>query len=152
MNTLDRQRLAKVLGLTDSAHEGEALAAARKANELIVSAGMTWDVVVQPSEDLRIAVDAASLLLAENEALRDEIERLRRGARDHDDWHSVRDHRAQARWCLGLHAEGEVCLNDFDQEFLSAVSRWSGELPKGHETILSRVVADVGRRTGQAAP
>ena len=30
MNTLDRQRLAKVLGLTDSAHEGEALAAAQK--------------------------------------------------------------------------------------------------------------------------
>jgi hypothetical protein len=152
MNALDRQRLAKVLGLTDSAHEGEALAAARKANELIVAAGITWDAVVQPSDDLRIAVDAASLLLAENEELRNEIERLRGGARDHDDWHSVRDHQAQARWCLGLHGEGEVCLNDFDQEFLSAVSRWSGELPKGHEATLSKVVADVCRRTGQAAP
>ena len=152
MNALHRQRLAKVLGLTGSAHEGEALAAARKANELIVAAGITWDAVVQPSDDLRIAVDAASLLLAENEELRNEIERLRGGARDHDDWQSVRDHQAQARWCLGLHGDGEVCLNDFDEEFLSAVSRWSGELPKGHEATLSKVVADVCRHTGQAAP
>ena len=152
MSALDHQRLAKVMGLSGSAHDAEALVAVRKANALIVAAGMTWDEILRPSDNLRIAVDAARLLLSENEALRNEIERLRRGARDHDDWHSVRDHRAQARWCLGLHAEGEVCLNDFDQEFLSAVSRWSGELPKGHETILSRVVADVGRRTGQAAP
>jgi hypothetical protein len=152
MNALDRRRLAKVLGLTGSAHEGEALAAARKANELIVAARMTWDAVVQPSDDLRIAVDAASLLLNENEALRNEIEGLRRGARDHHDWRSVRDHCAEARWCLGLHADGENCLNDFEQEFLSVISRWSGELPKNHEATLSKVVANVCRRTGQAAP
>ena len=84
--------------------------------------------------------------------LRNEIERLRRGARDQDDWHSVRDHRPQARWCLDLHADGEVCLNDLDQEFLSAISRWSGELPKGHEAILSKVVADVCRCIRQPAP
>jgi hypothetical protein len=152
MNALDHHRLAKVLGLTGSTHDGEALAAVRKANALIVAAGMTWDEILRPPDNLRIAIDAASVLLAENEALRNEIERLRRGARDHDGWHSVRDHQAQARWCLGLHGDGEVCLNDFDQEFLSAVSRWSGELPRGHEATLSKVVADVCHRTGQAAP
>ena len=152
MNPLDSQRLAKIMGLTDSAHDGEALVAVRKANAQIVAAGMTWDEILRPSDNLRIAVDAARLLLSENEALRNEIERLRRGARDHDDWHSVRDHGAQARWCLGLHADGEVCLNDIDQEFLSAVSRWSADLPKGHEAILSKVVADVRRRTGRSAP
>ena len=152
MNGLDHERLAKVMGLTGSAHDGEALVAVRKANAQIVAAGMTWDEILRPSDDLRIAVDAARILVNENEALRSEIERLRRGARDHDDWHSVRDHRAQARWCLGLHADGEICLNDIDQEFLSALSRWSGELPKGHEATLSKVVADVCRHTGQAAP
>ena len=152
MNALDHNRLAKVLGMTGSAHDGEALVAVRKANELIVAAGTTWAEILQPPDDLRIAVDAARLLLAENEALRNEIERLRRGARDRDDWRSVRDHCAQARWCLGLHADGEICLNDFDQEFLSAVSRWSGELPKNHEATLSKVVADICRRTRQAAP
>jgi hypothetical protein len=138
--------------LTGSAHDGEALVVARKANAQIVAAGMTWDEMLRPPDNPRIAVDAARVLLAENEALRNEIERLRRGARDHDDWHSVRDHQAQARWCLGLHGDGEVCLTDFDQEFLSTVSRWSGELPKGHEAILSKVVDDVSRCTGQTAP
>jgi hypothetical protein len=152
MNALDHNRLAKVLGLTGSAHDGEALAAVRKANALIVAAGMTWDEIVRPPEDLSIAVDAVKLLLNENEALRNEIEGLRRGARDRNDWRSVRDHCAEAHWCLGLHADGEICLNDFDQEFLSAVSRWSGELPKNHEATLSKVVADVCRRTGHAAP
>jgi hypothetical protein len=145
-------RLAKVLGMTGSAHDGEALAAARKANALMVAAGMTWDEILRPPDDLRIAVDTARILLNENEELRNEIEQLRRGARDRDDWRSVRDHCAQARWCLGLHADGEICLNDFDQEFLSAVSRWSGELPKNHEATLSKVVADVRRHTGQVPP
>ena len=95
---------------------------------------------------------SGEFLLAENEALRNEIEQLRRGPRDQDGWHSVRDHRAQARWCLDLHADGEVCLNDLDQEFLSSISRWSGDLPKGHEAILSKVVADVCRCTRQPAP
>jgi hypothetical protein len=152
MKALDRQRLARILGLTGSAHDGEALAAVRKANAQIVAAGMTWNEILQPPVDLRIAVDAARLLLAENEALRNEIDRLRRAARDQDNWHSVRDHRAQARWCLDLHADGEVCLDDLDQEFLSAISRWSGELPKGHEAILCKVVADLCRCTGRAAP
>jgi hypothetical protein len=152
MTAPDRQRLAKVLGMTGSAHDGEALAAIRKANELIVAAGMTWDEIIRSRADLRIAVDAARLLLNENEALRNEIAQLRRSAGGHDDWCSVRDHCAQARWCLGLHADGQICLNDFDQEFLSAVSRWSGEFPKGHEATLSKVVADVCRRTGQVAP
>ncbi|UEM08225.1 hypothetical protein JL101_036400 (plasmid) [Skermanella rosea] len=48
---LDRalaDRLAKLLGMTGSDYDGEALAAARKANALLKTAGLTWaDVIDQ---------------------------------------------------------------------------------------------------------
>ena len=59
MNARDRQRLARILGLTGSTHDGEALAAVRKANAQIVAADVTWDEILRPPDDLRIAVDAA---------------------------------------------------------------------------------------------
>ena len=39
---LDRALLVKLLGMIGSAHDGEALAAARKADGIVKSAGMTW--------------------------------------------------------------------------------------------------------------
>jgi hypothetical protein len=48
-----RRRLAIVLGMAGSAHDGEALAAARRAEALRARAGLTWaDVLgVQPAAD-----------------------------------------------------------------------------------------------------
>jgi len=40
------QRLSKLLGMTGSAHDGEALAAARKAHDLIKAKNMTWPAVL----------------------------------------------------------------------------------------------------------
>ena len=40
------QRLSKLLGLTGLAHDGEALAAARKAHDLIKAKNMTWPAVL----------------------------------------------------------------------------------------------------------
>lgn len=46
---VDRQRLEKLLGLMGSPHDGEALAAARKADALVRSAKLTWaDVLAGP--------------------------------------------------------------------------------------------------------
>jgi hypothetical protein len=42
----DLRRLARVLGMTGSAHDGEALNAARLADKLVRGQGMTWDVVL----------------------------------------------------------------------------------------------------------
>jgi hypothetical protein len=45
---LDRQRLAKLLGLLGSDHDGEVVAAGRTADRLVRGAGVTWrDVVLR---------------------------------------------------------------------------------------------------------
>lgn len=43
---LDRNRLAKLLGMIGSAHDGEALNAARMAHTLVRTAGVTWEEVL----------------------------------------------------------------------------------------------------------
>src|SRR5437762_1794476 len=43
---LDHERLARVLGMLGSAHDGEVLAAARQAERLRVDAGLTWPEIV----------------------------------------------------------------------------------------------------------
>lgn len=42
----DRSMLAKLLGMTGSAHDGEALAAARKAAALVKAKGATWPAIL----------------------------------------------------------------------------------------------------------
>jgi hypothetical protein len=43
---LDRERLAKILALTTSTHDGEALSAIRRANEIIKGEGLSWELVL----------------------------------------------------------------------------------------------------------
>ncbi len=43
---LNRQQLAKILELMGSAHDGEALAAARRAHMLVKNSGTTWQAVL----------------------------------------------------------------------------------------------------------
>ena len=57
---LDRERLAKVLSLTQSSSDGEALAAIRKANEIIKGENLTWDEVLIQIAD---AVGAISITI-----------------------------------------------------------------------------------------
>lgn len=45
---LDRTRLAKLLALSTSSNDSEALAAARKANEIVKGAGLSWEEVLAP--------------------------------------------------------------------------------------------------------
>jgi len=45
---LDRDRLARVLGMLGSAHDGEIIAAARQAERLRADAGLTWTDIVIP--------------------------------------------------------------------------------------------------------
>src|SRR5579864_4559196 len=48
MSTLNRATLLKVLEILNSAHAGEALAAAKLASNMVSEAGLTWDEVLSP--------------------------------------------------------------------------------------------------------
>ena len=67
---LDLERLARVIAMGGSEHDGEALAAMRQADRLISEAGMTWDEVLLPGR----LIEA---LTAEAQQLRDELTMLR---------------------------------------------------------------------------
>ena len=43
---IDRDRLAKLLGMLGSAHDGKALAAARQVERLRAEAGLTWPQII----------------------------------------------------------------------------------------------------------
>jgi hypothetical protein len=55
---LDRDRLARILGMLGSAHDGEVLAAARTAERIRRDAGSTWAEILQPVPPLAAAAEA----------------------------------------------------------------------------------------------
>jgi hypothetical protein len=49
-DNIDTSRLAKLLGMIGSTHDGEALNAARAANKLVRDCGLTWpDIIASPA-------------------------------------------------------------------------------------------------------
>ena len=67
---LDLNRLARIIAMGGSGHDGEALAALRLADHSIRAAGMTWHDVLLPGRLIEG-------LVAEGERLRDELTALR---------------------------------------------------------------------------
>ena len=67
--SLDRNRLAKLLGMLGSAHNGEVVAAARKAERLRAAAGLTWRDIRHPAlppprrQNLGSVADAIAFVL-----------------------------------------------------------------------------------------
>jgi hypothetical protein len=53
MTGLDRERLARVLGMLGSAHDGEIAAAGRMAHAMIRGARITWAEVLNPALPIR---------------------------------------------------------------------------------------------------
>jgi hypothetical protein len=60
MTALDREKLAKVLGLMGSRHDGEVIAAARQAERIRRDAGMTWGQILTPAPIVVDDHDAAN--------------------------------------------------------------------------------------------
>src|SRR5271166_5064333 len=50
MSALDRDKLAKVLAMLGSRHDGEVVAAGRSAHSLLKDAGVTWTEVLTPPD------------------------------------------------------------------------------------------------------
>lgn len=61
---MNRDQLVKVLGLFGSENDGEVLAAARKAHELLIRGNRTWDEVIECAFD-----DIHDLLIEVNRCL-----------------------------------------------------------------------------------
>jgi hypothetical protein len=68
---LDRERLAKLLGMLGSDHDGEVAAAGRAANALVKAAGATWFDAVAPAVE---APSSSPPRRAEIESTADAIE------------------------------------------------------------------------------
>jgi hypothetical protein len=74
VSELDLKKLGRVIAMVGSSHEGEALTALRLADRMLRDAGMRWEDLLSPAHELDIATEAAVVLLAENTALRAELE------------------------------------------------------------------------------
>ena len=76
--TLDRDRLAKLLGMMGSAHDGEVVAAARQVERLRADAGLTWPEILVPrlppprrGQNVRTVADAIDFVLQHEVVLTD---------------------------------------------------------------------------------
>jgi hypothetical protein len=75
---LDRDRLARVLGMLGSSHEGEVVAAARQAERLRADAGLTWPEILVPrlpppphGQNVRTVADAIDFVIEHEVVLTD---------------------------------------------------------------------------------
>lgn len=137
----ERGQLLKLLGMTGSRHDGEAVNALRLAQALMQRHGMAWADLIDNADaiaELKCKLDAAEqacrILLAENDELKEGAE----------DWRDVDgDHRRQADWALQLARQGRARLNPFEKEFLGTMRSWSGQLTAKQKPILSRIIEKV---------
>jgi hypothetical protein len=136
--TLDRAKLAKVLGMLGSAYDGEALAAARRAHEMLRAEKLTWSDAV--GVDAVVAEAACRHLLAENEMLRGELARLE--ARQHPDpW----------EWPSNDSEAIEVCLrypqfcNGWERSFVVSLAGQRRRLTQKQCARLAELVRKIAR-------
>ena len=161
MKQLDRDRLGRVLAMASSSHSGEAENAIRLAVHMVAAAGVSWRALLAERQEqlqaqLATATEAASVLLAENNALRAELEQIR--AAPSGTWLDVRDTtpsgtRKAALWLLQLHDEGRIKLNSrFERDFIKSCSTWRGPLTPKMAPIFERILQMIVERTGLMPP
>jgi hypothetical protein len=153
---IDLTLLSKMLGMTGSSGDGEALNAARLANKLVVQSGRSWADFVEAYKQAETATEAASVLLAENTSLKAELAELRSTGSAVAPWQNigaqVSSTRDGAQWALALHAQGAVWLSDFEVQFLTRCSTWTGRLTAKMQPIYTRVIDRITERTGLVPP
>jgi hypothetical protein len=163
MTPAERERLIQLMGMTGSHFDGEAVNALRLAGQILEKHKLSWRELLangngagsvgwlqQTNELLQQHING---LEKERDRLRRENERLRlkpRTERAADG--GPGNHRAQARWILELWQNGEVRLNQFEQEFLDTVQGWEGPLTAKQRPIFDRILHGVVERTGQSPP
>lgn len=152
---LDRSRLAAVLGMLGSASPGERDNAARTAEKLRCASNLSWSDIVAPSANSNdgVATEAARILLAENEALRAELDELRGRAPDFQPVAPpALSHAKTAKWALDLHTAGLIYLPPFEVSFLTTCARWRGELTAKQQPTFVGIVERIYLRSGKRPP
>jgi hypothetical protein len=154
--TLDLAKFARIVGLLGSEHDGERLNALTLGGRLLQAAGMRWEDFIDGHRRAEIAAAAAAELLAENTALKIEIDQIRRTgtvAVWADVGAQVSDTRVAAEWALDLHRRGQVWLSpDFEVSFLTRCTTWSGRLTQKMQVCFQRILDRVVERTGLTPP
>jgi hypothetical protein len=154
---LDLAKLSKMLGVLGSAGDGEVANAGRLADRLVRDAGMVWSEFIESFKAAETATAAAAALLAENSAMRAELDELRSTGGAIAPWQNIESggSRAQtgALWALDLHAQGAVWLSpDFEVPFLTRCSTWTGRLTERMQPVFDQIIARVASRTGLMPP
>jgi hypothetical protein len=153
-NELDRQRVARIIAMAGSRHDGEALNAVRTVDGLIREAGLTWEDLVAPFAQLEVAVEAARVLLEENISLRAELEQQRSSGVE--EWREVggpiSSISAVAEWVLDLYRQKLCWLSEFETGFLENCTTWVGRLPPSQQLVFQRIVDRAADRTGMIPP
>jgi hypothetical protein len=156
----DAERLAAVIAMIGSTHEGEAAAAMRTASVLLKKAGLTWTDVGQALVQRGKLLDAAKGLAAERDAALAEVERLQRlnrgngadGALSAALWIDTRMPRTvenrHAAWVQGL----GMHLTEKETGFLDSCANRRGRLSPAQRDWLQDLVRRAIARTGQAPP
>jgi len=152
VSELDHKKLGRIIAMVGSGQEGEALNALRLADRMLRDAGMRWEDLLSPVHELEIATEATAVLLAENTALKAELEQLRTTSTAVAMWSdvgaAVSDTQRAAQWALDLHRNGRVWLSDIEVRFLSTCTQWEGRLPPKQASIFQRVMEGIAARTG----
>jgi hypothetical protein len=149
------KKLGRVIAMIGSCHEGEALTALRLADRMLRDAGMQWEDLLSAAHELEVATEAAAVLLAENTALKAELERLRTIDTATATWSEVGAEvgtRSAAQWALDLHSHGRVWLSDFEVDFLRTCTQWDGRLTPKRAPVFQRVMDRITARTGMTPP
>jgi hypothetical protein len=138
--TLDRARLAAVLGMCGSDFEGEALNAARLADRLVREAGLTWEAIVAADP---VLLKAANQLLIENEELRAELDRLRKEVRPRppQPWGGADGWQDGVQALLLWHEH----LSQWDRDFLNSLLLRCRRLSPKQYAVLARIGDRVDR-------
>jgi len=156
VSELDLKKLGRVIAMVGSGHEGEAVTALRLADRMLRDAGMRWEDLLSPSHELEIATEAAAILLAENTALKAELEQLRTTGTEIATWSEVgaaiANTQRAALWALDLHRHGRVWLSDFEVRFLGECAQWDGRLTPKQASIFRHVMERIAIRTGMTPP
>jgi len=139
---IDLKRLAKLLAMSSSTHDGEVVNAIRLADSLLRKSGQTWDDVFHAFNELEAANSYARSLLSELNTARAEIVRLKADQipRRTQPKLQLDEHQQVAEWALDLYEQRKIFLSSFEEEFLETVSDWEGDLTDKQQAVYERII------------